>query len=61
MPVVACKTTRGSWQFGTVMPVRAGLSPVSSADLGGEHSGLAEYARVNVIPRLASLSTFGVW
>jgi hypothetical protein len=61
LPVVACKTTCGSWQFGTVMPVRAGLSPVSSADRVGEHNGLAEYARVKVIPRFASRSTFGVW
>lgn len=39
---VASKTTRGRWQLGVVMPVRAGLSPVSSADRVGEHSGLAE-------------------
>jgi hypothetical protein len=49
------------WQFGTVMPVRAGLSPVSNADRVGEHNGLAEYARVKVIPRFANRSTFGVW
>jgi hypothetical protein len=61
LPVVACKTTLGSWQFGTVIPVRAGLCPVSNADRVGEHNGLAEYARVNVIPRFASRSTFGVW
>jgi len=41
--------------------VRAGLCPVSNADLVGEHSGLAEYALVKVIPRFASRSTFGVW
>ena len=26
----------------------------------GEHSGLAEYALVNIMPRLPSLSTLGV-
>lgn len=44
-----------------MMPVRAGLSSVSKADRVGEHSGLAEYAHVKVIPRFASRSTFGVW
>ena len=30
------------WQLGTVMPVRAGLNPVSKAERVGEHNGLAE-------------------
>jgi hypothetical protein len=33
---------------------------VSTAERVGEHSGLAEYARVKVMPRLASRSMFGV-
>jgi len=57
---VACSTTCGTWQFGVVMPVRAGLSPVSTADRVGEHSGLAEYACEKVIPRFARRSMFGV-
>lgn len=42
------------------MPCRAGLSPVSTLARVGEQSGLAEYARVNVIPRAARRSMFGV-
>ena len=42
------------------MPVRAGLSPVKIALRVGEHSGLAEYAWVNVMPRLESRWMFGV-
>jgi len=41
-PVVAARTTAGSWQFGVVIPVRAGLSPVRIAERVGEQSGLAE-------------------
>ena len=60
VPLVASKTTCGIWQLGVVIPVRAGLSPVRIADRVGEHNGLAEYARVNVIPRFARRSTLGV-
>lgn len=42
LPVVASSTTCGRWQFGVVMPVRAGLSPVRIAERVGEQSGLAE-------------------
>lgn len=59
-PGVAFKTTWGRWQFGVVMPVLAGLRPVRIAERVGEQSGLAEYARENVIPRLASRWRFGV-
>ena len=41
-PGVASSTTGGRWQFGVVMPVRAGLRPVRIAERVGEHSGLAE-------------------
>ena len=41
-PGVASSTTCGTWQFGVVMPVRAGLRPVRMADRVGEQSGLAE-------------------
>ena len=54
------RTTSGTWQFGVVMPVRAGLSPVRTAERVGEHSGLAEYACVKIMPRFARRSTFGV-
>ena len=39
---VASSTTCGRWQFGVVMPVRAGLRPVRIAERVGEQSGLAE-------------------
>ena len=39
---VAFSVTLGRWQFGVVMPVRAGLSPVRMADRVGEQSGLDE-------------------
>ncbi len=42
VPGVASSTTCGRWQFGVVMPVRAGLSPVRMAERVGEQSGLAE-------------------
>ena len=42
LPGVACRTTWGSWQFGVVMPVRAGLRPVRMLERVGEQSGLAE-------------------
>jgi hypothetical protein len=39
---VASSTTWGTWQFGVVMPVRAGLRPVRMLERVGEQSGLAE-------------------
>ena len=57
---VAFSTTFGKWQLGVVIPVRAGLSPVRMLARVGEQSGLEEYARVKVMPRAASRSTFGV-
>ena len=43
---VALKTSFGKWRLGDVIPVRAGLSPVSTLARVGEQSGLEEYARV---------------
>ena len=60
VPGVACRLIFGRWQFGVVIQVRAGLSPVKMEARVGEQSGLDEYARVNIIPRAASRSIFGV-
>ena len=44
VPGVACRLILGRWQFGVVIPVRAGLSPVRMEARVGEQSGLDEYA-----------------
>ena len=58
--VDAFTTTFGKWQPGDVIPCLAGDRPVSMLARVGEHRGLEEYARVNVMPRFARRSMFGV-
>lgn len=54
-PGVATRVTCGRWQFGVVMPVRAGLRPVRMLARVGEQRGLHEdirFMRVCVIEGL---------
>ena len=53
-------TMRSRWHPGVVMPTRAGHNPVMMLARVGEHSGLAAYALVNIMPRSARASMFGV-